>query len=172
MYFPPLRRSASLPLAIAMASGLLAGCASSAAFPPPPALSAKAYDGPVRPEVEVATVFILDGRPRYESGYICQVDDKPVTPPGGCASVVYLLPGSHRLAIRYQSHIEVGEGQTSITVEAGKLYQLNATSFRTNNRGMISLLPMPGGTRLTYRNVAPGLFSGPKADEPVPYGAP
>lgn len=149
---------------------LVAGCASTT-FPPSPALRANGYEGPTLPEADVATVFILDGRPNYESGYICKVNGRPATRQGGCASVVYLRPGVHQLAIRYQSRLEVGEGGTTIQVEAGKLYQLNATSFRTQNRGMISLMAMSPGSRLTYRNVAPGLFSGAKADEPVPYGA-
>lgn len=155
--------------AVCLAAASLAACAT-VTFPPAPVTRAKGYDGPTLPESEVATVFILDGRPRYESGHICQVDGKPATPQGGCASVVYLRPGPHQLSIRYQSPTEVGEGQTGLEVEAGRLYQLNATSFRTRNRGMISVMPMPAGARLTHRNVAPGLFPGSQADEPVPYG--
>lgn len=159
------------PLLSAIVALVLTGCAT-VAFPPDAAVKARGYDGPELPEPEVATVFILDGRPNYESGFICTVDGKPATRQGGCASVLYLKPGVHVLSIRYQSRIERGEGEVVVGVEAGRLYQLNATSFRTNNRGMISLLPMPQGAKLTYRNVAPSLFAGSRADEPVPYGAP
>lgn len=150
-----------------LVSALLAGCAS---FPPEPAARALGYEGPSRPESEVATVFILDGRPHFESGYICQVDGRPATKDGGCASIIYLLPGRHRLSIKYRSHVETGEGAIDLAVEAGRLYQLNATSFRSGGKGRISVIPMAPGLKLTYRNVAPGQFAGAKADEAVPYG--
>jgi hypothetical protein len=147
----------------------LAGCA---AFPPGPAVRAKGYDGPTLPESEVATVFILDGRPRYESGYICKINGKSATPQNGCASIVYLKPGAHLLSVKYRSQVEVGEGEIPVRVEAGRLYQLNATSFHTRNTGMISLIPMQPGAKLTYRHVAPSLFAGAQLDEPVLYGGP
>lgn len=37
---------------------------------------------------------------------------------------------------------------------------------------MISLIPMQPSAKLTYGNVAPGLFAGSQLDEPIPYGAP
>lgn len=154
----------SVPMAMTI---LLSGCAS---FPPSPATKAHGYDGPPLPESEIATVFILDGSPHFESGYICKVDGRPATRQGGCASIVYLKPGAHRLSIKYQSRVEIGEGEIPIRVEAGMLYQLNATSFRSGNRGRISLLPMPPKAKLTYRNVAPSRFSGAQADALVPYG--
>lgn len=154
---------------VAIAAVALTGCA---AFPPGPVVRAKGYDGPALPESEVATVFILDGRPRYESGYICKINGKSAAPQNGCASIVYLKPGTHLLSIKYRSNIESGDGEVPIQVNAGKLYQLNATSFRTRNAGMVSVIPMQPGAKLTYRNVAPGLFAGPQLDEPVPYGAP
>ena len=112
-----------------MAALLGAGCAttqSSAPFPPHPGIRANGYEGSTRPQREVATVFILDGRPKSESGYICAVNDRPVTKQGGCASVIYLLPGAYTLKIRYQSHIEQGSADFAMGVQAGKLYQLNA----------------------------------------------
>ena len=166
-------RTILLPVACA---AWVAGCAappkSSAPFPPSPATRANGYEGATRPQGEVATVFILDGRPKSESGYICAVNGKPATRQGGCASVVYLLPGASTLTIRYQSAIEQGTVDFPMRVQAGKLYQLNATSFRTRNTGMISLLTVQDGGRVTHRNVAPGLFAGRVLDEPLPYGPP
>ena len=146
---------------------LLAACAT---FPPKTAIRANGYDGPTLPASEVATVYILDGRPNYEAGFICRVGDRPVPASGGCASIVYLKPGSHRLQIRYLSRVETGEGEATIAVQAGQLYQLNATSFRVRNAGVISLMPTTPGAKLTFRNVAPSQFSPPVADTPVPYG--
>lgn len=160
-------------LLLIAAAALGAGCAtpqSSASFPPYPATRANGYEGATRPQGEVATVFILDGRPKSESGYICAVNGRPATRQGGCASVLYLLPGAYTLTIRYQSHIEHGTVDFPMGVQAGKLYQLNATSFRTRNAGMVSLLTVQDGGRVTHRNVAPGLFMGPMLDEPLSYG--
>lgn len=124
---------------VAVAAVALTGCA---AFPPGPVVRAKGYDGPTLPESEVATVFILDGRPRYESGYVCKINGKSAAPQNGCASIVYLKPGGYLLSVKYRSSTEIGDGEVAIQVHAGKLYQLNATSFRTRNAGMISLIPM------------------------------
>lgn len=115
-------------------------------------------------------MFILDGRPKSESGYICAVNGRPATSQGGCASVIYLLPGAYTLSIRYQSPFEEGSGDFPMGVEAGKLYQLNATSFRTQGRWMIDVLSVQDRGRVTHRNVAPGLFVGPLLDQPMPYG--
>lgn len=149
----------------------LAGCAANIRdpFPPGPAAQSKAYEGAVRAQTEVATVFVSDGRPHYESGFICKVNGRQVLSDGSCVSILYLLPGVYTIGLRYRSSSEVGHGEIPIQVEAGKLYQLNVTSFRTNNRGMISLIPMPQGARVTYRNVAPNLFPASMLDQPVPY---
>lgn len=146
----------------------ISGCAS---FPPKPGVIGWAYEGPRRPQADVATVFITDGRPHYESGFICKVEGKPATPNGSCASVVHLLPGIHRIGVRYLSRFEQGDGEIRIQVEAGRLYQLNATSVRINNSGWISFMPMGLGRQLVYRNVAPNLFPAAQLDQQVPYGA-
>jgi hypothetical protein len=152
-------------IAIALVSACFAGCAT---FPPKPAVTARGYEGARRAESEVATVYISDGRPHYEAGFICKVNGRPATADGGCASIVYLLPGNYRLGIRYQSRIETGEGEIGFRVEAGTVYQLNATSFRTRNAGMIQVLPAPANAKLVYRNVAPNLFP-EKLDSVIPY---
>ena len=157
-----------LPLLVLLSC--LASCANlSDPFPPGPAAQARSYDGPVRPEGEVATVFITDGRPHYEAGFICKVNGRPVLPDRGCVSILYLAPGVYTIGVRYKSPFQVGHGEMPLHVEAGKLYQLNTTSFRVGNSGMISLIPMPQGARVTYRNVAPSLFPSSMLDQPIPY---
>lgn len=151
----------------------LAGCATKptdSIYPPGAAVTARGYDGPKRPETEVATVFVVDGRPRYEAGFICEVDGVTVRG-GGCASVVYLTPGAHRLRLKYLSDTQYGDGGLTIQVEAGKLYQLNFTSFRIRDAGMVSLLPMYPGAKLVYRNVAPSKVDKAQLDVPIPYDA-
>jgi hypothetical protein len=141
-----------------------------APYPPEPGTSARAYEGPRRPQAGVATVFVSDGRPHYEAAFICEVDDKPL-PGNGCASVVYLLPGVHTLKLRYVSPFQRGRGEIDIGVDAGKLYQLNFTSFRVENRAMISVIPMYDGAKLVYRNIAPNQFPPEKLDALFPYDA-
>lgn len=140
-------------------------------FPPEELLRANGYEGPQRPPGETATVFAMDGRPRYESAYICKVDGKVLERNGQCASVAYLLPGRHTLSLRYRSATESGTGDYTLDVGAGKTYQLNVSSLRTQNTGLMTSIPMPARSRLTFRNLAPGLAAGsPRADEEVPHG--
>ena len=153
---------------------LCAGCVSQPVdtFAPAGLWRAQAYEGPPRRQEEVATVFAMDGRPNYESSYICAAAGIRLERNGGCASVIYLLPGEHAVALTYRSPIERGDGTLRMRVEAGKTYQLNFTSLRTRQTGIIQVMPMPQSFRLTYRTLAPGLSVGsPRADEAVPYGA-
>lgn len=144
--------------------------ATSAPYPPEPGTSARGYEGPRRPQAEVATVFVSDGRPNYEAAFICEVDDRPL-PGNGCASVVYLLPGVHTLTLRYISAIQRGRGKVDIGVDAGKLYQVNFTSLRIEDHAKISVMPMYNGAKLVYRNISPNQFPAEKLDVPFPYEA-
>ncbi len=167
---PPAERTMRLPLFVFVS--LLAGCAHVPdPFPPGPAAQARAYEGPLRPEEQVATVFITDGRPHYESGFICKVNGRNVLADGGCASVLYLAAGSYTIGVRYRSQTQVGHGEMPLRVEPGKLYQLNTTSFRIGNAGMVSLIRMPPGSKVTYRNVAPNMFPASMLDQVIPYPA-
>lgn len=135
-------------------------------------LRAQGYTGPELDKSEVATLFLLDGRPNYESGYVCQVNSIPTRRAERCASVVYLRPGSHDLDLQYLSRAETGQGSLKVHVEAGRVYQVNVSSLRTRNAGLVTLIPMNPGTKLTFRNVAPMLSNGsPDQDEEIPYGA-
>jgi hypothetical protein len=141
-------------------------------FPPRPGTVSHGYEGAPRPQAQVATVFMTDGLPNYEAGFVCTVNQQPAVRDGGCASAAHLLPGQHRLGLRYLSRIEQGELEVGLRVEAGRLYQLNFTSFRTNHRGAVSLIPMAPGARLIYRHLSPSAFPSAQLDQPVPYEAP
>ena len=156
------------PIAIGM---LLITAVAAEDFAPATLWRAQAYEGPELPQSEVATIFTMDGRPRYESSYICAAAGFRTEREQTCASVVYLRPGEHALALTYRSQTEVGDGTLRVRVEAGRTYQLNFSSLRTRQTGIIQVIPMPADFRLTYRNLAPGLSSGsPRADETVAYG--
>src|SRR5258705_5068434 len=60
-----------------------------------------AYEGPRRPAAQLATVYGAIRLNRLDRTMICEVDGKSVRTFSGCRSIVYLLPGSHRLPISY-----------------------------------------------------------------------
>lgn len=85
--------------------------------------------------------------------------------------MVYLLPGVHTLKLRYVSSSQRGRGEIDIGVDAGKLYQVNFTSLRIEDRAKISVMPMYEGAKLVYRNIAPNKFPAEKLDMAFPYDA-
>lgn len=132
----------------------------------------QAYDGPARPRSEVAILFAMDGRPRNESATICAIDGLSLERDGECASVVYLLPGPHRLTMRYRSSQQIGTGKLLVETDANRLYQVNFSSLRIGYAGTLSVIPMYAGAKLSWRNLAPGLAAGrPWIDDEVPYMA-
>ncbi len=77
----------------------------------------------------------MDGRPRFESSYVCAAAGIRLERDGPCASVVYLLPGEHAVSLTYRSLIEFGDGNLRLQAEAGKTYQLNFSSLRVRQAG-------------------------------------
>jgi hypothetical protein len=133
-------------------------------------IRAKAYPGPERLEKDIAVIFATDGRPRWEATFICTVNGRPLERQG-CANVIYLTPGSHTLGLEYRDYNKTGKGELPVVVEAGRLYQLNASSLG-GSRGLMQLIPMTAGVKLTYRNVSPSNIPvGSQADDIVPYGS-
>ena len=152
----------------ALISVLLLGCATQ--FPPVgTTVRANGYSGPQRDEKDVAVVFATDARPRWDATFICTVNARPLERPG-CANVVYLWPGTHTLGWQFQGTTATGKGEYVGVFEAGRVYQLNASPLGPN-RGVVQVIPMPPGSRLTYRNASPSQVpAGSKPDDPVPYG--
>jgi hypothetical protein len=130
---------------------------------------AKGYPGSERPEKDVAVIFATDARPRWDVTFICTVDGRALERPG-CANVVYVSPGTHTLGWQYQGTNATGRGEIASVFEAGRLYQLNASSLG-GSRGVVQVIPMSPNTPLTYRNVSPSQVpQGAKPDDPIPYG--
>jgi hypothetical protein len=130
---------------------------------------AKGYAGAERPQQDIATVFATDAEPRWGATYICTVNSHALAKPG-CAHVVYLRPGIHILGWKYRGSTATGHGQYEVVVEAGRVYQLNASPLG-GDRGKVQLIPMSVGAKLTHRNVMPNRIpAGVHPDDPVPYG--
>lgn len=129
-----------------------------------------AYEGPTRERSEVAILFTMDGRPNNESATICEIDGVSLERDGDCASVVHVLPGPHRLKLRYGSRTQFGSGQLRLDADANRLYQINFSSLRVDYAASLSVIPMHEGAKLSWRNLAPGLSKGSlRIDEEVPY---
>ena len=95
----------------------------------PKILRVQAYDGKQRPAEEISTLFATDGRPRGEQTSICMVDGRSLERNGECPAVAYLIPGRHTLGWRYSwQGFASDSGILSVVTEAGRLYQLNASS--------------------------------------------
>lgn len=148
----------------------LAACSTSPVFSTGRIDQSKGYPGPEKAEGEVATVFATDAGPRYDATHICTVNYRALERPG-CVNVVYLAPGSHTLGWQYKGTTATGAGHLGVVVEAGRVYQLNASSLG-DSRGVVQLIPMPAGSKVTYRNVRPSKIPpGVNADDVLPYGA-
>jgi hypothetical protein len=146
---------------------LLCACSAASAqlFSPEQVLSqVHAYEGSPRPVKEIATVF---ARPFETTGMItsiCKVDGKRLGwGLGSCASVVYLLSGTHQLTLRYNSGTQGADPTVTIRVEAGKTYQLVGTRVKGEaggrDRAVTTINTMPQGFALTYKDVYPSYYA-------------
>jgi len=146
---------------------LFCGCPVAAQLFEEPGRRAKlvhAYEGPLLPATKVATVFVRPFERLITS--ICEINGKKYFSWLGCGEVVYLLPGTHQLTIRY-SH---GWGKASTTipirVEAGKTYLVFGTIQEEGNAiGVLrrsvttSMNTMPADFVLTYKDIYPSYYA-------------
>src|SRR5262245_24536582 len=113
-----------------------------------------AYEGPRRPAAQIATVYGPIRLNPVGRTLICEVDGKSVRGWAGCRSIVYLLPGSHRL----RTHSAIGGplvayGTLTASFAAGRVYHIesepaaNGVSFRLREK--------PPGFALTYKDMFP-----------------
>jgi hypothetical protein len=120
------------------------------------------YDGPKRPASQLATVFATRSINAGNIVYICEVNGKRL--PGGwissCPSVVYLLPGEHKLMISLWSGFRSGASTVTLKAVAGRTYQARATPTGPA-QAVASVSEMPAGFRLTYKHLDPDFFATP-----------
>jgi len=135
-----------------------------------------AYEGSPRPAKQIATVFAAPYESTRLLTQMCTVDGKSLFRLGwssSCPRVIYLLPGTHQLAITYQL---IGSGGASSTipirVEAGRTYMVVGTVVSEKNffgtlqprRVASSISTMPEGFALTYKDIYPTYYA--KGDKP------
>jgi len=125
---------------------------------------AHAYEGAARPRSQIATVFVA-----WDNGLlanICAVDGKNYVKltliSGPCGQVVYLLPGTHQLSLRYSIGTAGASPTIPIRVEAGKTYHVVGTRVAGDGRRdrvATSVNTMPQGFALTYKDVYPAYYA-------------
>jgi hypothetical protein len=152
-----VRATAALALAV-----VISGCASG-----PESLFRKhAYDGPRKPNDELATVFARWDIARGEQTFICTVDGKSYRQGGErgvCASVVYVGPEAHVLWVEHHAGFRVSGILLTLNPVAGRTYLVTGT-VHDSKYMRFDLREMPPSFVLTYRDLAPGLFA--KGDRP------
>ena len=110
-----------------------------------------AYEGPRRPLAQIATVYSVHRFKPLGRSLTCQVDGKSVRG-FGCRTIVYLLPGSHRLQIMYYpGGVQVVYGTLTASFAAGRVYQVE--SERAGDRVLYRVHEKPPGFVLTYKDV-------------------
>jgi hypothetical protein len=113
-----------------------------------------AYEGPRRPLAQIATVYGVRRFNPLGRSATCEVDRKSVRGFVGCRTIVYLLPGSHRLQTFYSSTaVQTAYGTITASFAAGRVYQLE--SERAGDRVSFRLHEKPPGFVLTYKDVLP-----------------
>ncbi|HEX4509264.1 MAG TPA: hypothetical protein VH328_04270 [Burkholderiaceae bacterium] len=150
----------------------LAGCAGAPLYTPASArspndvLQAITYPGPVRPLVQVATIYAYDGGEGAEAGWICDVDGHVLQRRTGtavhCPAVVYVAPGAHVIGWHHQGPDDrigygtpgdaMGAGTLHIQAMPGGVYRLVPDASRRT----ITVVPVrPEGGALRYADINP-----------------
>ena len=125
---------------------------------PVPLRKEHAYPGPHRPLAQLATVHgtILTGWPLTNT-HACEIDGKSYRAMIAievCPSVIYLLPGNHRLGISHNQGNRRGSGTLSVNLAAGRVYEIGV-DYPEKMRVSFRLIEKPQGAVLTYKDVMP-----------------
>ena len=129
----------------------------------------RAYDGLLLTPQQQATVFAVwdsgDGNPTY----LCEVDGRSFRRNGyanPCPSVVYVLPGEHRIGVENHRGGRVAVVVIGLRTEAARTYEISVVS--SSDRAEFYVQEMEPGFVLTYKDVAPTYVTGSRVNTPVP----
>lgn len=156
MIIPPIR------LAVLAAAVLFSGQAALAQAVP--VRRTHVYEDPRRPAAQLATVYgkmlTLPLANPLAFTFVCEVDGKSyraMIAVSVCPSVVYLLPGSHRLVVNHSTGYAGGDGTITVQVAAGRVYEIEAERAG-NLRVSFHLRAKPPGYVLPFKDVMPAPF--------------
>ena len=133
----------------------------------------RAYEGLLLSPQQQATVFAVwdsgDGNPTY----LCEIDGRSYRRNGyarPCPSVLYVLPGQHRIGVENHRGGRVAIAVIGLKTEAARAYEISVVS--NSDRAEFYVQEMEPGFVLTYKDVAPTYFKGSRVNAPVdPAGA-
>jgi len=124
--------------------------------------------GPLAPHQQ-ATVFAV-----WDSGdgnltYLCELDGLSFRRngyPNPCPSVLYVLPGEHRVGVENHRGGNVAVAIIGLRTAAGRTYEISADS--RPGAAQFFVREMDPGFELTYKDVAPTFFrKGDRVNTPV-----
>ena len=158
-------RLAGLMLVVAA----LAACAG-----PESLVQRRTYEGLLLSPQQQATVFAVWKDGDGNRTYLCEIDGRSFRQNGyanPCPSVLYVLPGQHRVGVENHRGGRVAVAVIGIRAEAARTYEISVES-RPQGAGFY-VREMDPGFALTYKDLAPTYFlKGDRVNTPVdPAGA-
>jgi hypothetical protein len=89
--------------------------------------------------------------------FVCEIDGKSyraMIALSVCPSIIYLLPGSHRLGVSHGHGNRSGKGTLSVNLAAGRVYAIGI-DYPERERVSFRLIEKPQSFVLTYKDVMP-----------------
>ena len=153
------RRALGL-LVIVLALGACAG--------PETLVRRRAYEGvPLAPRQQ-ATVFAVWDTGDGNLTYLCEVDGRSFRHVGfanPCPSVLYLVPGEHKIGVESHRGPRVAIAVVGLTAAAGRTYEISVVS--RPEAAEFYVREMDPDFVLTYKDMAPTYFHGGRVNAPV-----
>lgn len=124
--------------------------------------------GPLAPHQQ-ATVFAVWDNGDGGLTYLCEVDGRSYRRLGyanPCPSVLYVLPGQHRIGVETHRGGQVAVVIVGLRTEAARTYEISVDS--RSGGAAFYVREMDPGFTLTYKDVAPSFFrKGNRVNTPV-----
>jgi hypothetical protein len=97
----------------------------------------KAYEGPEKPDSEVATLVRTHDQSSFGSAYLSKVDDETYGDDflRGFPSVVKILPGKHKITVKCHVADKYAFPKVTGTFEAGNYYELTCKDLGNGYAG-------------------------------------
>lgn len=129
----------------------------------------RAYVGePLAPRQQATVFAVWDGGDGNLT-YLCEIDGRSYRRNGyatPCPSVLYVLPGEHRVGVENHRGGRVAVAVIGLKTEAARTYEISVVS--NPDRAEFFVREMEPGFTLTYRDVAPTYFlKGDRVNTPV-----
>src|SRR6185295_2429193 len=128
----------------------------------------RAYLGGPLTSQQQATLFAVWDGGDGNLTYLCELDGRSFRRNGyanPCPSVLYVLPGEHRVGVENHRGGRVAVAVIGLTAQPARTYEISVVS--NPDRAEFYVREMDPGFALTYRDVAPTFFKGNRVNIPV-----